>query len=112
MPASAKARSAGCGAGNDTCQRPLPSSVTLAIPSFPAGSGRESRNLISLARVSPCFGTTTAAHLRLSFRTRTSRIQNPSFTARLRHVGRRCVPAHRFLNACWKVSERLLLHRA
>jgi len=71
LPPWPVAATAGCGAGNETCQRPARSQVTRAMPS-PVGSGRVQRNLTQ-----PHFGTCTSPQRPFSLRTLVSRIAKP-----------------------------------
>lgn len=77
-----------CGAENETCHRPCQSNVIRPMP-YSTGIGRDKRK-----RTGPSFATLTVAHLRLSLRTTTSLMQNPSCWNRRRLLGLRWVPPH------------------
>ena len=70
-PPPARRASAGCGAGNATCQRPARSTVTRAMPRS-AGRARVHRN-----RTHPRLGTCASPQRRLTRRTLVSRITIP-----------------------------------
>jgi hypothetical protein len=80
-PPPARRASAGCGAGNATCQRPARSTVTRAMPRS-AGRARVHWN-----RTHPHFGTCTSPQRRVTRRTLVSRITNPCRPRLLRYFG-------------------------
>jgi hypothetical protein len=93
---------AGSGAtANATCHRPARSRV-IRQDFAATGTGRDQRN-----RTQPVFGTRTAPTWRDRRRTSlgcSCTIRNPSSRPALRHVGRRCVPAKKFVIA-WAWSR-------
>ena len=80
-PPPARRASAGCGAGNATCQRPARSTVTRAMPRC-AGRARVHRK-----RTHPHLGTCTAPQRRVRRRTLVSRIAKPCGPRLLRYPG-------------------------
>ena len=80
-PPPVRRASAGCGAGNETCQRPARSTLTRAMPRS-AGRARVHRN-----RTHPHLGTCTSPQRRVTRRTLVSRTTNPCGPRLPRYLG-------------------------